>query len=189
MNYKELFYEMKKWDLRYVSAGRSQVHPFASTYEIASQLTKVKTPNEANVVFEFGDQLDQLVCLTCKCLDFKDGTIFRFKLSQVESHDELEVPKTTFETGTLRIKTVELFEPISGLYSIKPGESLDGIDEDVYVGNALLMEFTDGSQLEIYGTEGVEQHEPVIYLKFIDEDDKESFQMERSKYWMLKETI
>lgn len=143
MNYKELFLELKNHNLRYISTGWLRIHPFSSTYEIPSQLTKIKHENEANVILEFGDQLDKLLCITCKCLDFKNSTIYRFRAIEISSKSELDDPKTTFATGELTIQTVEIFEPSSGLYSIKDGEKLDEIDEELYFGNALLFSFSN----------------------------------------------
>lgn len=86
----------------------------------------------------------------------------------------------------MRIQTVEIFEPTTGLYSKKEGEHSDEMDEELYFGNALLFSFSNGSQLELYGIEGDDQHEPSLFFKFINVDEKEIYEIERDKNWHLK---
>lgn len=95
----------KKNNLRYISAGWSRIHPDYNIYETPSTLLKEERNNEAHLCLFFGDQLDSILLIKCKCLDYKKSTVYRIGFEKVESKEEITNESVSIGTGDYILKT------------------------------------------------------------------------------------
>ena len=188
--FKSFLESYKRKNLRYINTGWTRIHPDSNTYETPATILKEHRLNEAHICFYFGDQLDEILLLKCKCLDYKDSTVYRFGFEKIAKLEDLNDSNgTSIGFADYHMKTIKFYEPPNQIYSIEPGEEKNQLIEQNYFPNGILIEFENGKFMSLYGTEGDDQHEPTIYFNFIESDEIEIHKIDSMMKWELEYEI
>jgi hypothetical protein len=189
-NYKIFLESYKSKNLRYISTGWARIYPDSNTYETPANILKETRENEAQICFYFGDQLDEILLLKCKCVDYKQSTCYRFNFEKIKKLDDVDNSKgTSIGFSDYYIKSFKFYEPYNPIYSVEQGEEKYQLIKENYLSNGLLIEFKNGKFMSLYGTEGDDQHEPTIYFNFLESDEIEIYKIDNMMNWKLEHEI
>lgn len=189
-SYRAFLENYKNKNLRYIGTGWTRIHPESNTYETPANILKEIRENEAHICFYFGDQLDEILLLKCKCVDYRQSTCYRFNFEKVHKLEDLDDSKgTSIGFSDYYIRSFKFYEPQNPIYTVEEGTEKDQLISQNNLSNGLLIEFENGKFLSLYGTEGDDQHEPTIYFNFIESDEIEIHKIDSMMNWKLEHEI
>ena len=167
--------------LRYITLGFTKLYPFKNLYASHSVDVNEWRCKPANIYFEFGDDLNVILRLTCECSDYFDFEFYRYNIQNIE-RQEIDTRHETRIELSEKIKSIKFYETsnVDVDYTKFP--------ENIYP-NGLLIEFMSGNFMGIQGAMGDDQCEPCHLIKFIPEDEIEIYKIEWMKNWKFSKEI
>lgn len=167
--------------LRYITLGYTKLYPFKNFYASHSVDINEWQCKPAHIYFEFGDDLDVILRLTCESSNYVDYEFYRYKIENIK-REEIDTRHETKIELSEKIKTIKFYETsnITIDYSKFPN--------NIYP-NGILIEFISGNFLGIKGSMGEDQCEPCHLVKFILSDEIEIYKIEWMKDWKFSNQI
>jgi len=181
MKIEETIKSVKDQSLRYISLGFTKLHPFYGLYSSHSVDINDWQCRPASMYFEFGDDLDIILKITCECNDETGDNLYRYIFESVE-RNQIDTRNETRIELSEKIESIEFYET----------SNLD-IDYSKFheskMPNGILIKFESERIMAIKGTMGEDQCEPCHQIKFLHPDEIEIYRIEWMKNWKFVKSI